>query len=84
MRSARGSLTDAAGSLTDAVLSPLRRPLSEDMEVQFEALALEYIEVDARRKAEGLPLHERCALAAPLMDVLQGGHDEMFTKLFCS
>ena len=49
-----------------------------------EALALEYIEVDARRKAEGLPLHERCALAAPLMDVLQGGHDEMFTKLFCS
>ena len=41
-------------------------------------------ETDAARRAKGVPLERRAALAAPLLDVLQGGHEQQFVKLFCS
>ena len=47
MRSARGSLTDAAGSLTDAVLSPLRRSRRESAGPDEAAVSLRQSEDEA-------------------------------------
>ena len=47
MRSARGSLTDAAGSLTDAVLSPLRRSRRESAGPDEAAVSLRQSEDNA-------------------------------------
>ena len=49
-----------------------------------EALTAEAVKDDAARRAKGVPLERRAALAAPLLDVLQGGHEQQFIKLFCS